>query len=145
MAALRSAALHCGFRDLDDMLLVCGIRDLYLQRHLLAKADLSQKAAIKEAQAVEMSTLSAAEIQGSSSCMDRRINAAVHYEEAICKDFYDEEEEINCLKGPQQAQRRNNPAETRQITPQVICLSCGGYHPSATCHFRNMIYRERTI
>ncbi|KAG8124972.1 hypothetical protein E2320_020231 [Naja naja] len=39
MAALRTAALHCGFRDyLEDMLLdqlVSGVRDLRLQRRLL--------------------------------------------------------------------------------------------------------------
>ncbi|KAG8134210.1 hypothetical protein E2320_007337 [Naja naja] len=59
MEALRSATLHCGFRDqLDDMLLdqlVCGVRDLWLQRRLLAKADLNLKQVIEEAQAAELS------------------------------------------------------------------------------------------
>ncbi|KAG8140648.1 hypothetical protein E2320_003323 [Naja naja] len=71
MAALRSAALHCGFRDqLDDMLLdqlVCGVRDLRLQRRLLAKADLNLKQAIEEAQAAELSSVSAAAIQKANS------------------------------------------------------------------------------
>ncbi|KAG8137810.1 hypothetical protein E2320_003760 [Naja naja] len=76
--------------DLDDMLLdqlVCGIRDLHLQRRLLTKADFSLKVAIEEVQAAEMSTLSAAEIQGSSSYSSRRTSAAVHYEEAVNADF----------------------------------------------------------
>ncbi|KAG8139410.1 hypothetical protein E2320_002177 [Naja naja] len=110
MAVLRSAALHCGFWDLDDMLidqLVCGIRGLRLQRCLLAKVDLDLKTAIEEAQATEMSTLSAAEIQGSSSYPSGRTNAAIYYNEAISPDFYDEEE-IYHLKGSQPAQIRNN-------------------------------------
>uniref|UniRef100_A0A2D4H803 Retrotransposon gag domain-containing protein n=1 Tax=Micrurus lemniscatus lemniscatus TaxID=129467 RepID=A0A2D4H803_MICLE len=52
MAALGTAALHCGFRDcLEDMLLdqlVCGVRDLKLQRLLLAKGDFTLKIAIEE-------------------------------------------------------------------------------------------------
>ncbi|KAG8139021.1 hypothetical protein E2320_001799 [Naja naja] len=82
MIALRSAAFHCGFQDLDDMLLdqlVCGVRDLRLQRHLLAKADLNLKAAIEEAQAVKISTLSVAQIQSSSSYLSRRTNIPIHY------------------------------------------------------------------
>ncbi|KAG8138846.1 hypothetical protein E2320_001635 [Naja naja] len=58
MAALRSAALHCRFRDqLDDMLLdqlVCGVRDLQLQRHLLTKADLKLKQVIEEVRSCQI-------------------------------------------------------------------------------------------
>ncbi|KAG8138715.1 hypothetical protein E2320_001502 [Naja naja] len=50
---LSSDALHCRFRDhLDNMLLdqlVCGVRDLRLQKRLLAKANLNLKQAIEEA------------------------------------------------------------------------------------------------
>ncbi|KAG8127232.1 hypothetical protein E2320_014178 [Naja naja] len=82
MAAFRAAALQCGFKELDDMLLdqlVYGVRDLRLQRCLLAKGDLTLKIAIEEAQAAEMSNLSAAEIQGSTNIPATKPNATVHY------------------------------------------------------------------
>ncbi|KAG8138966.1 hypothetical protein E2320_001745 [Naja naja] len=140
---LSSDRLHCGFRDLDDILLdqlVCGIRDLCLQRHLLAKADLNLNPAIEEAHAMEMSMLSAAEIQGSSSYPSGRTNTAIHYEEAVNAEFYNEEEEINHLKGLQLAPRRNNIADKRFSSPQIVCLSNGGNYARATCCFRNIIF-----
>ncbi|KAG8147532.1 hypothetical protein E2320_000168 [Naja naja] len=84
MAALRTAALQCVFKELDDMLLdqlVYGVRDLRLQRCLLAKGDLTLKMAIEEAQAAEMSNLSAAEIQGTTNIPATKPNATVHFEE----------------------------------------------------------------
>ncbi|KAG8128773.1 hypothetical protein E2320_015625 [Naja naja] len=97
MAALRSAALQCGFRDhLDDMLLdqlVCRMTDLQLQRQLLAKADLNLKQAIEEAQAAKLSTLSAAEIQKASSLPRVKPGSTVHYEDTYFEDEYCEEEQ----------------------------------------------------
>ncbi|KAG8134657.1 hypothetical protein E2320_007753 [Naja naja] len=95
MAALHTAALHCGFRDhLDDMLLeqlVCGVQDLRLQRCLLVKAKLTLKMAIEEAQAAQFSTLSVAEIQGSGCTPITK--ASVHYD-----DIYFENS-CYCLSG----------------------------------------------
>ncbi|KAG8125219.1 hypothetical protein E2320_020520 [Naja naja] len=83
VAALHSAALHCGFRDqLDDMLLdqlVCGVRDLRLQRRLLAKADLTLKQGIEEAQAAELSSVSAAAIQKSINLPGSKPSTAINY------------------------------------------------------------------
>ncbi|KAG8133433.1 hypothetical protein E2320_011227 [Naja naja] len=83
VAALRSAALHCGFRDqLDDMLLdqlVCGVRDLRLQRRLLAKADLTLKQGIEEARAAELSSVSAAAIQKSINVPGSKPSTAINY------------------------------------------------------------------
>ncbi|KAG8123361.1 hypothetical protein E2320_018684, partial [Naja naja] len=97
VAALHSAALHCGFHDqLDDMLLdqlVCGVRDLRLQRRLLAKADLNLKQGIEEAQAAELSSVSAAVIQRANSIPGSKPSTAVNYEDASCEDEYFEEEE----------------------------------------------------
>ncbi|CAI5780662.1 Hypothetical predicted protein [Podarcis lilfordi] len=48
--------MHCEFRDLDDALMdriVCGVRDIHLQRRLLAKPDLTLQKAIEEAVASE--------------------------------------------------------------------------------------------
>ncbi|KAG8123569.1 hypothetical protein E2320_018876 [Naja naja] len=138
VAALRSAALHCGFRDqLDDMLLdqlVCGVRDLRLQRRLLAKADLNLKQGIEEAQAAELSSVSAAAIQRANSLPGNKPSAAVHYEDASCEDeYFEEEEEVNHLRAPQPFQQRRLPTE------QLICLSCGENHLRTTCCFRNAV------
>ncbi|KAG8147766.1 hypothetical protein E2320_000047 [Naja naja] len=95
MAALRTAALHCGFRDyLEDMLLdqlVCGVRGLRLQRHLLAKGDLTLPMALEESQAAEMSALSAAEIQGSPISQN---SSAVHYDETSDEEGSEEFRDI---------------------------------------------------
>ncbi|KAG8147419.1 hypothetical protein E2320_022974, partial [Naja naja] len=136
VAALRSAALHCGFRDqLDDMLLdqlVCGVRDLRLQRRLLAKADLTLKQGIEEAQAAELSSVSAAAIQKANNLPGSKPSTAVNYEDAAYEDeFFEEEEEVNRLRTPQPFQKRRLP------TQQLICLSCGGNHLRTTCRFRN--------
>uniref|UniRef100_A0A2D4HQ32 Retrotransposon gag domain-containing protein n=1 Tax=Micrurus lemniscatus lemniscatus TaxID=129467 RepID=A0A2D4HQ32_MICLE len=102
MAALRSAALQCSFRDhLDDMLLdqlVFIVRDLRLQRRLLAKGNIDLKQAIDEAQAAEMSNVSAAEIQ-KASLPSGKPSAAVHYEDTYFEGEDPEEEEtINRLR-----------------------------------------------
>ncbi|KAG8136110.1 hypothetical protein E2320_009098 [Naja naja] len=144
MAALHSAALQCGFRDqLDDMLLdqlACGVRDLRLQRRLLAKADLNLKQAIEEAQAAKLSNLSAAKIQKASSLPGGKPSSAVHYEDTYFEEEdLKEEEEINCVRTPQPTQRRSLPTDRRQLTPQLICLSYGENHLRATCCFRNTV------
>ncbi|KAG8132808.1 hypothetical protein E2320_010627 [Naja naja] len=133
VAALRSAALHCGFHDqLDDMLLdqlVCGVRDLRLQRRLLAKTDLTLKQGIEEAQAAELSSVSAAAIQKANNLPGSKPSTVVNYED----EFFEEEEEVNRLRTPQPFQKRRLP------TQQLICLSCGGNHLRTTCRFRNAV------
>ncbi|CAI5785653.1 Hypothetical predicted protein [Podarcis lilfordi] len=67
--ALRQAAMHCEFRDLDDALMdqiVCGVRDIHLQRCLLAKPELTLQKATEEAMASEAVELSAQEIHKAS-------------------------------------------------------------------------------
>ncbi|KAG8139620.1 hypothetical protein E2320_002394 [Naja naja] len=113
VAALRSAALHCGFRDqLDDMLLdqlVCGVRDLRLQRRLLAKADLTLKQGIEEAQAVELSSVSAAAIQKAINLPGSKPSTAINYEDAAYEDEYlEEEEEVNRLRTLVHSRRKDH-------------------------------------
>ncbi|KAG8128757.1 hypothetical protein E2320_015558 [Naja naja] len=104
-----------------------GVRDLWLQRRLLAKADLDLKQAIEEAQAAELSNVSAAAIQKASSLPWGKPSSAVHYEDTFFKDEdFEVEEEINHLRAPQPTQRRSLPIDRRQPTQQLICLSCGG-------------------
>ncbi|KAG8136828.1 hypothetical protein E2320_005378 [Naja naja] len=102
MAAFRKAALHGGFQDLEDQLLdqlVCGVRDLRLQRRLLAKGDLTLKMAVEESQVAEMSILSAAEIQGSNSNATNKPSAAVNYNDSFPDESSEAEEDVNCLRG----------------------------------------------
>ncbi|CAI5786801.1 Hypothetical predicted protein [Podarcis lilfordi] len=83
--ALRQAAMHCEFRDLDDALMdriVCGVRDIHLQRRLLAKPDLTLQKAIEEAVASEAAERSAQEIRKASSPRLARKPVPVHHEEA---------------------------------------------------------------
>ena len=56
VAELRHLSEHCKFENLDEMLrdwLVCGIRDVQVQRRLLAEVDLDFKNAFEFAQAAE--------------------------------------------------------------------------------------------
>ncbi|KAG8147255.1 hypothetical protein E2320_022363 [Naja naja] len=138
VAALRSAALHCGFRDqLDDMLLdqlVCGGKRPRLQRRLLAKADLTLKQGIEEAQAAELSSVSAAAIQKAINLPGSKPSTAINYEDAAYEDEYlEEEEEVNRLRTPRPFQKKRPPLQ------QMICLSCGGNHLRTTCRFRSSL------
>ncbi|KAG8128010.1 hypothetical protein E2320_014890 [Naja naja] len=124
MEALQTAAFQCGFKELDDMLLdqlVCGVRDLRLQRCLLAKGDLTLKMAIEEAQAAEMSNLSVAEIQGATSSPAAKPNATVHFEEFIPDEFLDYGEDVNRLTNRQQLQQQRgwNSGNKPQQFPTV--------------------------
>ncbi|KAG8141375.1 hypothetical protein E2320_007002 [Naja naja] len=118
MAALRAAALHCGFRDyLEDVLLdqlVCGVRDLRLQRRLLAKGDLTLKLAIEESQAAEVSTLSAAEIQGNPVSQN---SSAIHYDEASTKEGSEDTDDVNRLRQPKTSQKGNRMAALNSFAP----------------------------
>ncbi|KAG8138989.1 hypothetical protein E2320_001781 [Naja naja] len=108
MAALQTVGLHCGFRDyLEDMLLdqpVCGVRDLRLQRCLLAKGDLTLKLAIAESQATELSALSAAEIQGNPVNQN---SSAIHYDEASTEEGSEDTNDVNRLSQPKTSQKGN--------------------------------------
>ncbi|KAG8139104.1 hypothetical protein E2320_001872 [Naja naja] len=150
MAALQMAALQCGFKELDDMLLdqlVCGVRDLRLQRCLLAKGDFTLKMAIEEAQAAEISNLSVAEIQGAISSPVAKPNAAVHFEDFTPDEFLDYGEDINRLTNRQQIpqQRSWNPGNKPQQFPtvQIVCLSCRGNNLTPACRFRNALCLNR--
>ncbi|KAG8127995.1 hypothetical protein E2320_014862 [Naja naja] len=51
VAALRAALLYCDFDNLEDILLdqlICGLRDICIQCHLLAKTELTRRSALDE-------------------------------------------------------------------------------------------------
>lgn len=65
MASPWTAALYCEFHNLDEVLLdqlVCGVKDIKLQCHLLAQKELNLQSTMDEARASEMSDKSTAEI-----------------------------------------------------------------------------------
>ena len=72
VAELRRLSEHCQFEaTLDDMLrdrLVCGVRDVRIQRRLLAEADLSFKKSFELSQAAEVAEQSAKDLQKPQQC-----------------------------------------------------------------------------
>lgn len=127
VAALRAAALYREFRDLNDVLLdrfICGVWDLCLQPHLLAKHDLILQAALDEAHTVEMSEQSTAVIQKMSSPPSARKPLTAHHEEADSGHMMDKDEDIHHLKS---MNRKSRPGEKK--FPNAICIGCGANHP----------------
>ena len=101
---------------------VCGVRDIKLQRRLLAKTNLTLQMALDEAQAAEMSNQSTAEIQKSNSPPSLRKPVTVHHEDANHGESADEDDDVHRLKS---SKGRNAATEKRQ----PACVGCGGNHP----------------
>ncbi len=84
LSELRSIAQYCNFdTTLNDMLrdrLVCGINDDYIQRRLLAEADLTLESAMKLARGYETAAQNARELQMPQTRESEhdRSDAAVH-------------------------------------------------------------------
>ncbi|XP_058039420.1 uncharacterized protein LOC131198613 [Ahaetulla prasina] len=142
MASLRSAALQCEFRDfLDDMLLdqlVCGVRDMRLQRRLLARKDLDLSTALSEARAAEMADDSAAELQRhqrGSLTSDRPLG--VHHEDATQESSSEEEADVRRLN---LRQRRQGDFPDKHLPNP--CMGCGGDHARGDCKFKTAVCRR---
>ncbi|KAG8139030.1 hypothetical protein E2320_001807 [Naja naja] len=73
MAGLQTVALHCEFKELDEV---------RIQRRLLEKPDLTLQSALDEACAAELSNRSTIEIKGASSSVAEKKTLAAHQEEA---------------------------------------------------------------
>ncbi|CAI5761694.1 Hypothetical predicted protein [Podarcis lilfordi] len=129
-AALQQAAMHCEFRDLDDALMdpiVCRVQDIRLQRHLLAKPDLTLQKAIEEAVALEAAELSTQEIRKASSPRLAKKPVPVHHEEASSDEpFSSEDNDMNQTK-------RERGKFTQKSKGQSECAGCGGNHSCAKC------------
>ncbi|CAI7935201.1 Hypothetical predicted protein, partial [Podarcis lilfordi] len=129
--ALRQAAMHCEFRDLDDALM-----DIHLQRRLLAKPDLTLQKAIEEAVASEAAERSAQEIRKSSSPRLARKPVPVHHEEASSDEASSsEDDDVHQTK----RERRKFQQKSKG---QPACAGCGGNHSRAKCRFRDAICRK---
>lgn len=135
MAALRKAATHCDYRDLDDALLeqlICGIRDTRLQRRLLAKPDLTLGGALDEARAHEASTRAAEALQRPSTSKDSSKPSPVHREDARSSSDADSEEDVF------RTEDKLREASSRRQS----CLSCGGNHERLSCKYKEAICRR---
>lgn len=140
MSRLRTAALDCEFRELDEALveqLVCGVRDIRLQRRLLAKKELNLQTALEEAQAAEMSHKSALDIRKYQPQSGRSL--AVNYEESSSEDVSEEETEVSRLRTTAPGKK----TKVRDKFPtKFVCLSCGENHPRASCRFRSAVCHQ---
>ncbi|KAG8128558.1 hypothetical protein E2320_015402 [Naja naja] len=121
MAGPQTAALHCEFKELDDALLdqlVCGLKDLRIQRRLLAKSDLTLQPALDEACAAKLSNELTVEIHGASSPVSGRKTLAVHQEEATEEDVdLPEDDNIHQLKT---ASDSSNYSEWKKRVEQAL-------------------------
>ncbi|XP_058020550.1 uncharacterized protein LOC131188905 [Ahaetulla prasina] len=132
MAALRKAATHCEYRDLEDTLLeqlICGVRDIRLQRRLLSKSNLTLAMALDEARAHEMSTKAAETLQKPNTPNAAAKATPVHSEEIQAESNSEEEEEVFHTGRPERGDRDE-------------CVSCGGQHQRQNCRFKDAICRR---
>ncbi|KAG8139740.1 hypothetical protein E2320_002491 [Naja naja] len=119
MVTLRRAALHCGFRDLDDILLD-------------QLADLTLQMVIDKAQATNLSNLSAAEIQGVSI----RGTIALHHNKIDPKEVAKGENDINLLRT---AKGKGWVSETKPWQLKAACVGCGNNYSWLACKFKNAV------
>ncbi|XP_058049314.1 uncharacterized protein LOC131203292 [Ahaetulla prasina] len=108
MASLRKAANHCEYRDLEDSLLeqlICGVRDIRLQRLLLSKSNLTLAIALDEARAPEMSTKAAETLQKPNTPNAAAKATPVHSEEIQAESDGEEEEEVFHTGRPERGDR----------------------------------------
>ncbi|XP_058021434.1 uncharacterized protein LOC131189321 [Ahaetulla prasina] len=132
MAALRKAATHCEYRDLEDTLLeqlICGVRDIRLQRRLLLKSNLTLAIALDEARAHEMSTKAAETLHKPNAQSPSAKATQVHSEEIQAEWEDEEEEEVYHTGRPERGDRDE-------------CVSCGGQHQRQNCRFKDAICRR---
>lgn len=76
MVELRKLALHCDYKDLEEMLrdrLVCGVKDEGMQRRLLSESKLTFEKALELCQAMEAASKDVIEMQGKLS-----VDTAMH-------------------------------------------------------------------
>ncbi|XP_032069854.1 uncharacterized protein K02A2.6-like, partial [Thamnophis elegans] len=146
VAALRSAALHCEFRDLDEALLdrlVCGLRDLKLQKRLLTKTDLSFQTALDEVRASEMAEASLATIAKARTATSTQAANAFNTvagspdSESEDSDAETQDEDINRLE---EANRKS--WHRRKGNSKSACSGCGGNHERAECRFRQALCQQ---
>ncbi|XP_013926231.1 PREDICTED: phosphatidylinositol 4-phosphate 3-kinase C2 domain-containing subunit alpha-like [Thamnophis sirtalis] len=125
VVALRKAAVYCEFRDLDELILdciICGMRDITLQRRLPAKSNLSLQIALDKARASESAAKSTETLQRQSAPQDAQKSTRVHRETTKPEDSESKDDDSYCMRSSRTklAQKFNS-----QVPP---CASCGRDH-----------------
>ncbi|KAK9396201.1 hypothetical protein NXF25_019562 [Crotalus adamanteus] len=135
IAALRIAAKHCEFKDLEERLrdrFVCGLRHRELQQRLFAKEDLSFQDALREVTAEEAAGGAIKNMRPIRNSPDA---ASVHQEEVQRNSEEDPDEEVDRLHST----KEGKPRGSSSALPK--CIGFGGRHKRADCKFRSAICR----
>ncbi|XP_013909250.1 PREDICTED: protein NYNRIN [Thamnophis sirtalis] len=122
VAALRAAAIHYEFVDLDDVLLeqfIYGLQDINLHHCILSRAELILKIAVDEA---HKSTPDLRRFP--PSALASLPHSSVH-----------------CQLGPEDP-RSGVDLRAASLRDAGACLSCGGCHSRSSCRFRSALCRK---
>lgn len=111
--------------------LVCGVRDINLQRCLLAKPNFTLQTAL-DARATESSNRSAAALQKTGSLPALRRTVTVHRESTERKESTDIEDDCRLWS---EKKRASSEANARQ----PICAGCENNHPRAARRYKGVI------
>ncbi|KAK9406038.1 hypothetical protein NXF25_004812 [Crotalus adamanteus] len=135
IAALRKAAKHCEFKDLEERLrdrFVCGLRHRELQQRLFAKEDLSFQDALREVTAEEAPGGAIKNMRPIRNSPDA---ASVHQEEVQRNSEEDSDEEVDRLHPTKEGKQKGSSSALPK------CIGCGGRHKRTDCKFRSAICR----
>ncbi|KAK9408149.1 hypothetical protein NXF25_006923 [Crotalus adamanteus] len=135
IAALRKAAKHCEFKDLEERLrdrFVCGLRHRELQQRLFAKEDLSFQDALIEVTAEEAA---GGVIKNMRPIRNSPDVASVHQEEVQGNSEEDPDKEVDRLHPTKEGNQKGSSSAPCK------CIGCGGRHRRTDCKFRSAICR----
>ena len=138
VAELRRLAEHCNYGDtLDKMLrdrLVWGIRDKYIQKKLLAEAELTLKDALRIAQSAETAEKNLREMEVESH------KEGVHFIKRQRQQRQRQPRQRQ-QQHPSQQQHSSQPQNAQNSVPGN-CTRCGkGGHRSSDCPYKNLVCR----
>ncbi|KAK9403206.1 hypothetical protein NXF25_008033 [Crotalus adamanteus] len=135
IAALRKAAKHCEFKDLEERLrdrFVCGLRHRDLQQRLFAKEELSYQDALREVTAEEAA---GGAVKNMRPIRNSPEVASVHQEDVQRNSEEDPDEEVDRLHPTKEKKQKGSSSAP------LKCIGCGGRHRRTDCKFRSATCR----
>lgn len=129
------AVMNCEFRDLEGALrdqLLCRLKNLKLQRRLLAKSKLTLKLALGEVMAVETMDKSKWRIRNAVSPTFKETNCRALVE--CIRGHSSSEDEVSRL----QEAREEKPTMKAALSKGSHCPGCGRQHLQELCRFRDI-------
>lgn len=99
--SVMECATHCKFRDLDDILLdqlICGDRDIRLQRQLLTKTNATLHITLDKARVTEASNKVAELLQRQATPPAPQKTATIHKKAVLDEGAEDTDEEVFCTE-----------------------------------------------